>query len=70
MLSMSLNPVVTSLLWGHLYNIPEEVLTIVPPKLFRKVISHTAKFILFTIQSEGEKKDIETTVASAQDPSI
>jgi hypothetical protein len=34
----------------------------------RKVISHTAKFSLFTICSE--EKDTATTAASAQDPSI
>jgi hypothetical protein len=36
-------------LGGQLYRIPEVVLTIVPPKQCHKVISHTAKFILFTI---------------------
>jgi hypothetical protein len=33
-------------LGGHLYRIPEVVSTTVPPKQFRKVISHIAKFIL------------------------
>jgi hypothetical protein len=41
-------------LGGHLYRIPEVVLTTVPPKKCRKVVSHTAKFSFFTICSEGE----------------
>jgi len=41
-------------LGGHLYRIPEVVLTTVPPKKFRKVVSHTAKFSFFTIYSKGE----------------
>jgi hypothetical protein len=45
-------------------------MTIVPPKQCHKVISHTAKFILFTIRSEGEQKDTTTTAASSQDLSI
>jgi hypothetical protein len=57
-------------LGGHLYRIPEVVLTIVPPKQCRKVISHTTKFILFTICSKGEQKDTATTAALAQDLSI
>jgi hypothetical protein len=57
-------------LGGHLYRIPEVVLTIVPPKQCHKVISHTAKFILFTICSKGEQKDTATTAALAQDLSI
>jgi hypothetical protein len=36
-------------LGGQLYRIPEVVSTIVPPKQCHKVISHTTKFILFTI---------------------
>jgi hypothetical protein len=35
-----------------------------------KVISHTTKFILFTICSKGEQKDTATTAALAQDLSI
>jgi hypothetical protein len=54
-------------LGGHLYRIPEVVLTIVPPKQCKKVISHTTKFSLFTIRSEGEQKDTETTTSSTQD---
>jgi hypothetical protein len=46
-------------LGGHLYRVPEVVLTIVSAKQCHKVISHTTKFILFTIWSEGEQKDIE-----------
>jgi hypothetical protein len=53
-----------------LYWIPEVVPTIVPPKQCHKVISHTAKFSLFTIRSEGEHKDIATTAALSQDLSI
>jgi hypothetical protein len=34
---------------GHLYRTPEVVSTTVPPKKFRKVVSHTTKFIFFTI---------------------
>jgi hypothetical protein len=57
-------------LGGHLYRIPEVVLTIVPPKQYRKVVSHTAKFNFFTICSKGEQKDTATTTASPQAPSI
>jgi hypothetical protein len=55
-------------LGGHLYRIPEVVLTIVPPKQCRKVISHTAKFILFTVCSKDAQKATTTTAAST--PSI
>jgi hypothetical protein len=55
---------------GHLYRIPEVVLTIVPPKKCHKVVSHTTKFIFFTICSKGEQKDTSTTTALAQAPSI
>jgi hypothetical protein len=41
-------------LGGHLYRIPEVVPTTVPPKKCRKVVSHTAKFIFFTICSKWE----------------
>jgi hypothetical protein len=51
-------------LGGQLYRIPEVVPTTVPTKQCRKVISHTAKFSLFTIWSEGEQKDTATTAAS------
>jgi hypothetical protein len=37
---------------GHPYRIPEVVLTIVPTKQCRKLISHTAKFIIFTTWSK------------------
>jgi hypothetical protein len=57
-------------LGGHLYRIPKVVLTIVPPKQYRKVVSHTTKFIFSTICSKGEQKDITTTTAWAQAPSI
>jgi hypothetical protein len=57
-------------LGGHLYRIPEVVPTTVPPKQCRKVVSHTTKFIFSTICSKGEQKDIATTTASAQAPSI
>jgi hypothetical protein len=55
-------------LGGHLYRIPEVVPTIVPPKQCRKVISHTAKFILFTVCSKDAQKATTTTAAST--PSI
>jgi hypothetical protein len=68
MLFMSLDLVASLLLWGgQLYRIPEIVPTIVPPKQCHKVISHTAKFNLFTIRSEGEQND---TATSSQDLSI
>jgi hypothetical protein len=54
-------------LGGQLYWIPEVVPTIVPPKQCHKLISHTTKFNLFTIRSEGEQKDTATTVSSAQE---
>jgi hypothetical protein len=57
-------------LGGHLYRIPEVVLTTVPPKQCRKVVSHTTKFSFFTICSKGEQKDTATTTALAQAPSI
>jgi hypothetical protein len=57
-------------LGDNLYRIPEVVPTIVPPKKCRKVVSHTAKFSFFTIYSKGEQKDIATTIASPQAPSI
>jgi hypothetical protein len=57
-------------LGGHLYRIPEVVPTIVPPKQYRKVVSHTTKFIFSTICSKGEQKDTATTIASAQAPFI
>jgi hypothetical protein len=57
-------------LGGHLYRIPEVVLTIVPPKKCHKVVSHTAKFSFFTICSKGEQKDTATTTTSPQAPSI
>jgi hypothetical protein len=57
-------------LGGHLYRIPEVVPTIVPPKQYCKVVSHTTKFVFSTICSKGEQKDTATTIASAQAPSI
>jgi hypothetical protein len=53
---------------GHLYRIPEVVPTTTPPKQCRKVISHTAKFILFKVCSKDEKNTTTTTRAST--PSI
>jgi hypothetical protein len=55
-------------LGGQLYRIPEVVLNIVPPKKCRKIISHTAKFILFTVCSKDAQKANKTTAALA--PSI
>ena len=57
-------------LGGHLYRIPEVVLTTVPPKMCRKVVSHTAKFSFFTVCSKGEQKDSATTTTLTQAPSI
>jgi hypothetical protein len=54
----------------HLYRILEVIPTIVPPKKCCKVVSHTTKFSFFTTCSKGEQKDIATTTASAQAPSI
>jgi hypothetical protein len=71
MLAMSLGPlsgIVT--LGGHLYTILEVFPTIVPLKQYRKVVSHTTKFIFFRICSKNEQKDIATTRDSAQAPSI
>jgi hypothetical protein len=62
------NVIVT--LGGQLYQIPEVVPTIVPPKKFHKVISHTENFSLFKIRSKGEKKDTATITASTQYLSI
>jgi hypothetical protein len=55
-------------LGGHLYRIPEVVPTTAPPKQCCKVISHTAKFILFTVCSKDAQKTATTTAAST--PSI
>jgi hypothetical protein len=66
MLFMSLNPVVSLTLGGHLYRIPEVILTIVPPKQCRKVVSHTTKFSFFTVCSNGEQKNTATNAASVQ----
>ena len=52
----------------QLYRIPEVVLTISPPKQCRKVISHTEKFILFTVCLKDSQKATATTTAST--PSI
>jgi hypothetical protein len=52
---------------GHIYRVPEVFPTIILEKQCHKVISHTTKFSLFTILLEGEQKDIETTIALAQD---
>ena len=57
-------------LGGHLYRIPEVVPTTVPPKKCHKAVSHTAKFIFFTIYLEGEQKDTATTTTLPQAPSI
>jgi len=45
-------------------------MTTVMVKRCCKVISHTAKFSLLTIQLEYEQKDIVTTIASSQDLSV
>jgi hypothetical protein len=55
-------------LGGQLYRIPEVVLTTAPPKQCCKVISHTTKFILFTIYSKDAQKTATTIAAST--PSI
>jgi hypothetical protein len=55
-------------LGGQLYRIPEVVPTTAPPKQHRKVISHTAKFILFTVCSKDAQKTTTTTATST--PSI
>jgi hypothetical protein len=61
---------VIATLGGHLYRVPEAVLTTIPPKEGRKVISHATKFSLFMIRSEGEEKYMTTTASLAQDHSI
>ena len=55
-------------LGGQLYGILEVVPTTAPPKQHRKVISHIAKFILFTVCSRDAHKTTTTIVAST--PSI
>jgi hypothetical protein len=52
------------ILGGQLYRIPKVVPTIVPPKQCRKVISHTAKFILFTVCSKDAQNATTTTTTS------
>jgi hypothetical protein len=68
MLFMSLDPIVSLLLWGSSLQDTIGSSTIVPTKKCRIVISHTAKFILFTICSEEKVTAITTT--STQDASI
>jgi hypothetical protein len=51
-------------LGGCLYRTPEVILTIVPPKQCRKVVSHTTKFSFFTVCSKREQKN--TIAASVQ----
>jgi hypothetical protein len=55
-------------LGGHLYKIPEVFTINYPPKQNHKVISHTTKFILFTVCSKDAHKTTTTTTASK--PSI
>jgi hypothetical protein len=57
-------------LGGHHYEIPKVVPTIVPPKQCCNVVSHTTKFILFTIYSKWEQKDTVTTTTSSQAPYV
>jgi hypothetical protein len=57
---------VIATLGGHLYKIIEVILTIVPPKQCRKVISHTKKFSFFTVYSNDEQKNTATNAASVQ----
>ena len=57
-------------LGGHLYKIPEVVPTTAPPKQCRKVVSHTTKFIFFTICSKGEQNKIATITAPVQAPFV
>jgi hypothetical protein len=53
-------------LGGHLYNILEVILNIIPPKQCHKVVSHTTKFSFFTIYSKVEQKDTATTTSSVK----
>jgi hypothetical protein len=55
-------------LGGQLYRIPKVVSTTTPPKQHCKVISHTAKFILFIVCSKDVQKTTTTTTTST--PSI
>jgi hypothetical protein len=55
-------------LGGNIYRILEVFLTTGLPKQCRKVISHTAKFILFTTYSKDALKTATTLAAST--PSI
>jgi hypothetical protein len=59
---------VITTLGGKLYRILEVVLTTAPPKQCRKVIFHTAKFILFTACSKYAQQTATTTTTSK--PSI
>jgi hypothetical protein len=61
---------VIATLGGQLYMVPEVVLTTVPPKQCRKVVSQMKKFSFYMIRSKGKQKDTATTVALAQDLSI
>jgi hypothetical protein len=65
-LFMRLDPVVSLTLGGHLYIIPEVILTILPPKQCRKVVCHTTKFNFFTVCSNDEQKNTAANAASVQ----
>jgi hypothetical protein len=52
----------------QLYRIPKVLSTTAPPKQFRKVISHTTKFIIFIVYSKDAHKT--TTTITASKPSI
>jgi hypothetical protein len=54
-------------LGGQIYTIPEAVPTTTPPKQHCKVISHTAKFILFTVCSKDAQKTTTTTTSCSKD---
>ena len=67
MLFMSPDPVVSLLLWGHLYKIPEVVVpNTIPPKQYLKVVSHTKKFSFFTVFLKDEHNNLATAATSVQ----
>jgi hypothetical protein len=57
-------------LGDHLYRIPEVVPTTAPPKQHRKVISHTAESIIFTVCSKDAQNNTAASTPFIQQKQI
>ena len=71
MLYMSLDLIVSSLLWGKkLYRIPEVApkgsISLISAKQCKKVITQMGKFVLFMVRSQSEKKIVAISTNFAQ----